>query len=730
MLTKHAETILKERYLLEGETPDDMFRRAAKAVASADKLYGASDTQVEQTADCFYRMMSSLDFLPNSPTLMNAGTELGQLAACFVLPIDDSIEGIFDAVKHTAIIQKTGGGTGFSFSRLRPEGDPVQSTAKVASGPVSFMRVFHAATSAIKQGGRRRGANMAVLRVDHPDIEKFITVKNDPTELTTFNLSVAVTDDFMNAVKDDAFYNLVNPRTGEVVKQESSRRIFRLIAESAWRSGEPGLLFIDRIERANPTPELGAIEATNPCGEAPLLPFEACNLGSINLRNMVRNGKIDRVHLGNVVRNAIHFLDNVIDVNKYPLPEIRRATQGNRKIGLGVMGFADMLIELGIPYDSDDAVETARTIMRMIRTLAQATSAELAHRRGPFPNFSQSAYAHKRNGSAAKLRNATTTTIAPTGTISLIAGCSSGIEPLFAVSWRRKALDNRELHCVHPAFIRMAQDRGFLNDSLLEEISHQTSVQHISAIPEDVRRLFRTAHDIDPEWHLRIQAAFQEYTDNAVSKTINLPASATIDDVEKLYLMAYELTCKGVTVYRDGSRQGQVLSAGNTRSPSEPSQTLAIPAQVGPRERPATTRGATTRINTGCGKLYVTVNCDEHGPFEVFAQMGKAGGCPASQIEAVCRLISLALRSGIRPDAVVKQLAGIRCPLPVWHDGRQILSCADAISIVLSPTRSVHAGSQNSQAGPFQPVCPRCGTVLTASEGCFLCLQCGFSRCS
>ncbi|MCW1296952.1 MAG: vitamin B12-dependent ribonucleotide reductase [Candidatus Parvarchaeota archaeon] len=560
-LTLNAINVLQKRYLLKDkdgkiiETPKQMFRRVARAVAKADLIYNKK-ANIQEIEEEFYKMMENLEFLPNSPCLMNAGTEIGQLSACFVLPVEDSIESIFDAVKNMALIQKSGGGTGFSFSRLRPSGDIVGSTMGVASGPVSFMRIFDTATDVIKQGGKRRGANMGILSVHHPDIVEFITSKEKEGVLTNFNISVAVTDKFMEAVKKNEEYELINPRTNEVTEKMNARDVFNLIVTTAWKTGDPGLIFIDEINRHNPTPQIGKIEATNPCGEQPLLPYESCNLGSINLARMVENGKINWEKLRKTVRSAVHFLDNVIDVNKFPLPEIEKMTKANRKIGLGVMGFADMLIELGIPYNSEDGIKIAEEVMKFITAEARKKSVELAAERGSFPNFKGSKW--EKDGYK-QMRNATVTTIAPTGTISIIAGCSSGIEPLFAISFIRNVMEGTTLMEVNQSFEKIAKERGFYSSELMMEIAKKGSIQSIENIPADVKRIFVTAFDITPEWHVRMQAAFQKYTDNAVSKTVNLPNDATIGDVEKVFWLAYELKCKGITIYRYGSKKEQVL---------------------------------------------------------------------------------------------------------------------------------------------------------------------------
>lgn len=563
-LSVNAIQVLKRRYLLRDEkgnileTPAQMFHRVAKVVAEVEKNY-TYHSDVHKLEDEFYKSMANLEFLPNSPTLMNAGTEIGQLSACFVLPVEDSIEGIFQAVKEMAIIHQSGGGTGFSFSHLRPTGDVVRSTKGVASGPVSFMRIFDIATDVVRQGGRRRGANMGILSIDHPDIIDFIQAKGRENVLNNFNLSVAVTDKFMTEVEKDLNHQLINPRNRRVVREVSARSLFDLIVNMAWRIGDPGLIFIDEINRSNPTPRSGRIESTNPCGEQPLLPYESCNLGSINLVKMVEDGKINWERLKKVVHLGVHFLDNVIDANKFPLPVIEKITKTNRKIGLGIMGFAEALIKLGIPYDSKEAISIAGSIMKFIRDEARNKSEELAEKRNSFPNFPDSIW--KKKGYR-RMRNATLTTIAPTGSISIIAGCSSGIEPLFAISYGRNVMEGMRLLEVNPLFEEIACKRGFYSKELMGEIARKGSIQEIEGIPRDVKRLFVTALDIEPKWHLQMQAAFQKYVDNAVSKTVNLPVEVIADDVRNIFLMAYKLKCKGVTVYRYGSKSQQLLYLG------------------------------------------------------------------------------------------------------------------------------------------------------------------------
>jgi len=1018
-ITPNARTVLERRYLKKDddgkvvETPRELFERVARAIASAERNYKKSDADIERIAERFYEMMAKQEFMPNSPTLMNAGRELGQLSACFVLPIGDSMEDIFDAIKYTALIHKclvpetlvmtdtgcrtlgsmeegnwiethegmdvveekhsngvqevftvktvegneitgtalhrllavsedgefawkkigqlgpgskvamklggwlggtlsdvpytvseflesgaddriikadeaaicaflrrsftdhgwitpsgvvsieieserlaselqsmmfyigvttsrtgkritvstrsgfmvfkdkigfdsmlltkrladvdpeamhselvglglaheepdddgyfivevgdvvpagkrevldltvgqrhaylangfvshnSGGGTGFSFSRLRPANDSVKSTAGVSSGPISFMEVFNAATETIKQGGTRRGANMGILRVDHPDILEFITCKKDSTKLTNFNISVALTEKFMKAVEDDSEYDLINPRAKQPQGKMKARKVFDMIVNMAWRNGEPGIIFIDRINRGNPTPSVGEIESTNPCGEQPLLPYESCNLGSMNLANMLMfkddRYVVDYDRLRETVHWSVRFLDNVIDMNKYPLPQIEAMTKSNRKVGLGVMGFADMLLKMGVPYDTDEALGFGRDIMRFINDEGHKASVALAEERGSFPNFPSSTLAQRFS----KIRNATVTTIAPTGTISIIAAASSGIEPIFAVAYVRNVMDKDILPEVNPIFAEQAKEQGFYSDDLMKEIATKGTVKDIKAVPEGVRRVFVTALDISPEWHIKMQAAFQDHTDNAVSKTVNFPADATPKQVEDVYMLAYKLGAKGVTVYRYGSRQDQVLSVvavePKKRDESEAEEGLA------PRARPYATRGTTQRMETGCGHLYITINEDERGLCEVFTQMGKSGGCTASQSEAIGRLISLALRSGIDPETITKQLRGIRCPSPLWQPGGMILSCSDAVAKALerytkesrsqrAPREPTATGTEEKGAekqnhvdkGDVCPECPECGSMVEYVEGCVVCRTCGYSRC-
>ncbi|MCK9603593.1 MAG: vitamin B12-dependent ribonucleotide reductase [Candidatus Omnitrophica bacterium] len=759
-LSENALKVLGRRYLKKDEqgkpveTPEEMFLRVADAIALADKGYGKTEEQVSQLRDAFYRIMTELEFIPNSPCLMNAGREIGQLSACFTLPIDDSMESIFETLKVTSLIHKSGGGTGFSFSRLRPKNAVVKTTGGIASGPVSFMKVYDAATEAVKQGGTRRGANMGILRIDHPDVLEFVTCKEDNKQITNFNISVAVTDAFMDKLKALQDWDLIDPHTHKTVKRLPAKEVFDLIVKQAHKNGEPGIIFIDRINQYNPTPKLGNIESTNPCGEQPLLPYESCDLGSINLAVMYKKSgsrpEIDWDNLKEVTHLAVHFLDNLIDVNKFPLAQIEKATKSTRKIGLGVMGWATLLIRLGIPYNSDEAVALAEKVMSFILDEANKKSLELGKEKGTFPAFKGSIYDKKDNSS--KMRNATLTTIAPTGTISIIAGpCSSGIEPLFAISYYRNVMDNDKLVEVDPLFEAMAKDRGFYSRELMEKIAESTSIQDIEGIPEDIKRIFVTAHDISPEWHVRMQAAFQKYVHNATSKTINFPHEANIEDVRKSYILAYELGCKGITIYRDKSREEQVLNVGHKEQKPQ-AKDFDTRREIAPRPRPEVIIGTTTKVATGCGNLYVTINVDEEGePFELFTQMGKAGGCAASQLEAIGRLVSLAFRAGIEVKSIIEQLRNIRCPSPSWEKGQRIFSCADAIARVIEkrlvnnqikvPVETTPIAMKHSREdepvvitdfddhGNIVGVCPDCGGALRHEEGCQKCHACGFSKC-
>ena len=748
-LQANSVTVLKKRYLRkkesgEMETPKDLFIRVAKNISQAELKFDPQ-ADVDSVAEMFYNQMATLKFLPNSPTLMNAGNALQQLSACFVLPVEDSLEGIFEAVKYTALIHKSGGGTGFSFTRLRPKDDSVKTTKGVSSGPVSFMSVFDAATETIKQGGMRRGANMGILRVDHPDIMDFIYAKQDKTKLTNFNLSVGITEEFMKSVKKGTDYDLLTPRDRKKVGSKNAKEVFNEMVRLAWEGGDPGIIFLDRINNANPTPAEGEMESTNPCGEQPLLPYESCNLGSINLVQFVKNGKIDWDDLRNTCRIAVRFLDNVIEMNNYPIKQIDEMTKKNRKIGLGIMGWADMLVMLDIPYNSDKAIALAEEVMKFIRDEGRKMSVKLAETRGSFPGFDKSIY--PALGFKA-MRNATITTIAPTGTISIIAGASSGIEPYFALAYYRNVMDNNKLPEVNPYFLAKAHEGKFYSESLLNKLADAGNAHNLTEVPEDIRKIFVTSHEISPEWHVKMQAAFQKYTDNAVSKTVNFENSATIEDVEKAYMLAYDLGCKGITIYRDGSRDNQVLNIGKVKE--EASVEVPVPVPAKPKERPAILIGKTTEITTGCGKMYVTINQDHEGNiFEVFTSIGKAGGCAQSQSEAIGRLISLNLRSGVEPEFIIKQLKGISCHMPYGFGAQRVLSCADAVGKALdeaiknplntqvirndSITVDTLLADMDKKAGNkvvSNGACPDCGAPVEYIEGCLTCQSCGYSKCS
>ena len=815
-LSRNARTVLEKRYLIKDEagqpveTPEELFWRVATVVAEADRRYGATEGMVAEVADAFYRLMTERRFLPNSPTLMNAGRPLGQLSACFVLPISDALsngqDGIYDTLRAMALIHQSGGGTGFSFSRLRPKGSMVRSTTGVASGPVSFMKLYDASTDAVKQGGTRRGANMGILRVDHPDIMEFITCKDDITQITNFNISVAVTDAFMDAVARGAPYDLVDPSTGKVTGQLDARMVWDKMIEGAWRTGEPGVFFIDEANRYNPVPHLGSYEATNPCGEQPLLPYDVCNLGSINVGIYVRDGRMDWDALRRDVHLATHFLDNIIDVNKYPLPEIDVLAKRIRRIGLGVMGFADALVRLGIPYDTPEGVSFGRQLMQFVDSEAKRESQRLAEERGAFPEWARSIWgpdetcARDREGKRIRpmmlLRNCNVTTVAPTGTISIIAGCSSGLEPLFAVAFMRNQAGVL-MPDVNEDFVAVARSEGWYSDELMERIARSGSVKQ-PEVPERWQRVFVTANEISPEWHIRMQAAFQEFTDSAISKTTNFAHTATVDDVRTIYELAYRLKCKGVTVYRDGSRDNQVLSTGATeraksardsnaerREIAELKGTIAeLNAEIErlkralyeaeaenmqrriKRSRPDRLRSTSIRKETPLGTMYVHISEDDKGqPFEVFINLGKAGGSAMADAEAMGRLISLALRSGIPLMAIHKQLRGISSDRAVGLGPNKVLSVPDAIAIALYEWWQEKQGIQQElirdplaagrppaaeqvkakavtasegalafvegedSARAFIGTCPDCGSQLEFAEGCVKCHVCGFSEC-
>ena len=794
----NAIEVLKRRYLAKDEngktveTVEQLFRRVAGAVAAADSRYDdAADTG--RLAEEFFELMTSQRFLPNSPTLMNAGRPLGQLSACFVLPVEDSMEAIFEAVKDAALIHKSGGGTGFSFSRLRQKGATVRSTGGIASGPVSFMRVFNVATEAVKQGGTRRGANMGILRVDHPDILEFINCKKNNSDINNFNISVGITEAFMQAAEKGEEYDLIDPKSKQPVGRLNAREVFDTIVDAAWNNGEPGIIFLDRLNRDNVVPGQGEIESTNPCGEQPLLPYESCNLGSIDLVRMKKKTdagwEIDWELLKTTVAEAVHFLDNVIDVNNYPLEKISETTRATRKIGLGIMGFADLLLYLGVPYNSDEGVALGEKIMAFINEQGHAASEQLAKTRGPFPLFYESIFKE-----GAPRRNGTVTTIAPTGTLSILAGCSSGVEPVFAYVFIRNVMDGTELIEVNPVLKEKLIEAGLYSDELMKKIAREGTIAHLEEIPAEIRRVFVCAHDVSPVYHIRMQAAFQRHTDNAVSKTVNFPHSATREEVAEVYELAYRDGCKGVTIYRDGSRESQVLNIGKVNDKKDgaapaaekargplpvpedlsAAHEVSVPAvaapaygSIEPRPRPAITKGFTERVKIGCGNLYITTNYDENGICEVFTSTGKAGGCP-SQSEATARLASIALRSGISVDEVYAQLKGIRCPSTIRQQGMSCTSCPDAIAKVLRKvsdfikeenhgsldmpkpeprTGAPKAAPRAAAEDKIPPVstvlspgdipaaageihrCPECGGPVEHEGGCVICRNCGFSKC-
>ncbi|HEU4562000.1 MAG TPA: vitamin B12-dependent ribonucleotide reductase [Longimicrobium sp.] len=826
-LSDNARIVLAKRYLKKDsngkptETPEEMFWRVAITIARADRAYGATDEEVTALAREFYLLMTRRKFEPNSPTLMNAGRPLGQLSACFVLPVEDSLSngrsGIYDTLKSMAMVHQSGGGTGFSFSRIRPEGDLVNSTTGVASGPISFMSLFDASTEVVKQGGTRRGANMGILRVDHPNVEEFIDCKQDITKITNFNISVAITDVFMNAVERGETYDLVNPRNGEVVGQKDARAIFDKIVQNAWRTGEPGVFFIDRANFYNPVPHLGAYEATNPCGEQPLLPYDVCNLGSVNVGAFVRDDvpadspwyeRVDWKEYRRVTRLSTHFLDNVIDANRYPLEEITNLANRIRRIGLGVMGFADLLVRLGVPYNSAEGVEIGRRIMEFLDEEGKKESEILAERRGTFPEWEQSIWgpdetcARAPNGDRIRpmrrLRNCNVTTVAPTGTISIFAGCSSGIEPLFAVAFMRNQA-GALMPDVNEDFVAVAKAGGWFSDELVERIAREGHI-HFAEVPEAVQRAYVTAHDITPEWHVRMQAAFQEHCDSAISKTTNFPHDATVEDVREIYELAFQLGTKGVTVYRDGSRDGQVLSTGATKTPAQQQAEVAELSELrakaaeafertaklerevtrlreelkqaefretqirrNKRSRPDLLRGTTRKMTSPLGDVYVTINEDEgQQPFEVFATLGKAGSIAMADVEAIGRLISLALRFGIPVGEIYQQLRGISSDRAIGFGHNKVHSVPDAIAQALGLREREKAGIQQElipeavmapaddelqtvMLPAYEPqlplsddwgagetfigVCPDCKSQLEFAEGCMKCHACGYSEC-
>ncbi len=814
-LTQNARTVIEKRYLVRDasgkpvERAEDMFWRVAATVAEADRRYGASDGGVQAVAEEFYGLMTERRFEPNSPTLMNAGRPLGQLSACFVLPVEDALSngqnGIYDTLRSMALIHQSGGGTGFSFSKLRPKGSMVRSTTGVASGPISFMKLYDASTDAVKQGGTRRGANMGILRVDHPDIMDFIACKEDLTQVTNFNISVAVTDKFMDAVKAGTSYDLIDPSDGAVTGQLDARMVWDRMIDGAWRTGEPGCFFIDAANRQNPVPHIGQYEATNPCGEQPLLPYDVCNLGSINVGYYAREGVMDWDALAADIYLSVHFLDNIIDVNKYPLPEIDALSRRIRRIGFGIMGFADALVRLGIPYDSEEGVEFGRKLQEFVDVESKKESERLADERGPFPEWARSIWgpdetcARDERGRRIRpmqmLRNCNVNTIAPTGTISIIAGCSSGIEPLFAVAFMRNQAGVM-MPDVNEDFVVLAKKEGWHSEELMERIAREGHI-HFPEVPEKWQRVFVTAHDITPEWHVRMQAAFQEHCDSAISKTTNFPYTATPEDVRAIYELAFDLGCKGVTVYRDGSRDNQVLSTGATEKAKAAREGGDTRTEKGDlhgtitelhaeverlrkalfdaeaenlqrrkkRARPDALRGTTMRMETPLGTMFVNVTEDEKGqPFEVFINLGKAGGAAMADVEAMGRLISLSLRSGIPLQEVHKQLRGIASDRATGMGPNKVLSVPDAIGIAienwLRQKQGVQqdllaqgTGSEESAPAPVTMratdsgahaeyafdafngdktmigTCPDCGSSLEYAEGCAKCHVCGFSEC-
>ena len=816
--SENAITVLKRRYLVKGddgnpvEAPEDLLWRVARTIAAADADYGASEGAVEALAETFVELMAARIWMPNSPTLMNAGRPLGQLSACFVLPVDDALSngksGIYDTLRNMALVHQSGGGTGFGFSRLRPKNDVVRSTMGVASGPVSFMSLYDASTEVVKQGGTRRGANMGILRVDHPDILDFISCKDDTSKVTNFNISVGVTDAFMAAMVAGEDYDLIHPKSGEVVGQLSAPEVFAKIVHGAWKTGEPGVFFIDQANRYNPVPHLGGYEATNPCGEQPLLPYDVCNLGSINVGAFARDGDVDWDGLRRAVHLCTHFLDNVIDVNKYPLSQITDLAQRIRRVGLGIMGWADFLIRVGVPYDSKEGIEWARKVMAFVDEESKVESERLTAQRGVFPEWKKSIWgpdqtcARDANGERIRpqrrLRNCNLTTVAPTGTISILAGCSSGIEPLFAVAFQRRQADTL-MTDVNEDFVAIAKEEGWYSEALIEKIAEAGHI-HFDEVPQKWQDVFVTAHDVAPDWHIEMQAAFQEFTDSAISKTCNFPNEASEDYVHEIYERAHQLGCKGVTVYRDGSREMQVLSTGTTAKKAEEQSGEAgadrrptdevtelrataaeLEAELGrtkkqlheieaenlqrraKRSRPELLKGSTRRVETPLGTLYVTITEDDKGqPFEIFMTLGKAGGALMADVEAVGRLISLALRSGIPMNEVHRQLRGISSDRVTGLGPNKVLSVPDAIGIAMEKWMQDKQGiqqelldepgaSDNSmvsvarkevpgidgemwamelhRAEKLVGACPDCGSQLEYAEGCAKCHVCGFSEC-
>jgi ribonucleoside-diphosphate reductase alpha chain len=722
----NARFVLQKRYLRKDdageiiETPEDMLWRVAETVSRPEADYGGDP---QEWALKFYDMMADLEFMPNSPTLMNAGTAKGQLSACFVLPIGDSMEEIFGSLCATALVHKSGGGTGFNFSHVRPAGDRVRSTSGVASGPISFMELFDHTTEVVKQGGTRRGANMGILSVSHPDIKTFITIKKETAKLTNFNISVGLPDAFMKAVEDGADWDLVNPRTGERTATVKAAELWDMLIDGAWKSGDPGVIFLDRIEAGNMVPACGKLDSTNPCGEQPLFPYESCNLGSINLMAMAdENGEINWERLERAVRTAVRFLDNVIDCNTYPLAEIDEMTRANRKIGLGIMGWAELLFARGVRYGGKESLDLAEKVMGFIQRAGHDESEALAASRGAFPNWKGSLW----EAQGRPMRNATVTTIAPTGTISLIADCSSGIEPVFALAFRRKAFDGDTLVYVNGFLERALAKMGAKSAAILDAVLASGTLEGADA-PHQLKDVFVTSHDIPYREHVEMQAAFQKYTDNAVSKTINMPHSATPDDVRASYLLAYSLGCKGITIYRDRCKETQVLYLGADSGQAKGGERKADPSwRAKPRKRPSNLLGSTVKVQTSFGKLYLTLNMFEGEPFELFATLGKSGKDTMAHTEALGRLISLSLRSGVPVRSIIEQLKGIGGSQPVFeNDGDGIiLSLPDAIAQGLERAMGQTFGESSAV-----DMCPSCGAPLVHAEGCMRCASCDYSKC-